>query len=157
MKKTIEKFVKEKKVALVGASRNEKKWGNAMTKALKKKGYSVYPVNPKEKQVEGLDCVATVKALPKDVANVIIAVPAAKALQVLQDCAGTGVRRVWLHRGAGGPGASSPETVQAAQQAGLEVVCGFCPMMFFPPTGIHGVHLFFRKLSGKVPPEYKTG
>lgn len=155
MKKTIKKFVEDKKVALVGASRNSQKWGNAMAKALKKKGYAVYPVNPREKEVEGLTCYPTVKALPRDVSNAIIAVSSATAIQVLQDCAGTGIRRVWLHRGGGGPGASTPEAVRAAQDAGLEVVYGFCPMMFYPPAGIHGVHLFFRKLSGNVPKEYK--
>jgi len=152
MKATIEKFIQDKNVGLVGASRDPKKWGAGLTKMLTKKGYAVYPVNPQAEKIEGLTCYATVKKLPKNVSNVIISLPAAKALEVLKECSGTGVKRVWLHKGAGGAGASSPEAVEAARQVGLEVVYGLCPMMFFPPTSVHKVHFWFRKLSGKLPP-----
>src|SRR4030065_1038685 len=119
MKKTIDQFIKDKKVALVGASRNPQKGGNALTKMLKKKGYTVYPVNRREREIEGLACFSSVAALPPEVANVILSVSAAAAVEVLRECAGTGVRRVWLHRGAGGEGASSAEAGRAARGGGL--------------------------------------
>jgi hypothetical protein len=156
MKATIEKFIKDKDVAVVGASRDPRKWGSGLAKMLTKKGYTVHPVNPQAKKIEGLTCYATVGNLPKNVSNIIISLPAAKAVQVLKECSGSGVKRVWLHKGVGGEGASSPEAVEAARQAGLEVVYGLCPMMFYPPTGIHRIHFLFRKWRKKLPPEFSA-
>jgi predicted CoA-binding protein len=41
----VENFVGQHKLAVVGVSRDTKKFGNAAYKALKEKGYQVYPIN----------------------------------------------------------------------------------------------------------------
>ena len=63
MKKTIQKFVDDKKVAIVGASNNKDNFGTFLLKELKKLGYEPVPVNPECKEVEGIACVPTVKDL----------------------------------------------------------------------------------------------
>jgi acyl-CoA synthetase (NDP forming) len=71
--------------------------------------------------------------------------------QVVRECADAGVKRVWMHRGAG-QGAVSPEAVALCRDRGIEVVDGECPFMFLPETGwFHGVHRFFRRLGGRLP------
>ena len=42
-----------KTVAIIGASADPNKFGNKAVRAFLKQGYTVYPVNPKESQIEG--------------------------------------------------------------------------------------------------------
>ena len=63
----------------------------------------------------------------------------------MRECAQAGIRRVWLHRGAG-QGAVTGEALAAGRELGLEVVEGACPMMFLPGTGlVHRIHGFFHR------------
>ena len=45
-KKIVEEFLTQKKIAVVGVSRKKTKFGNAIYKELRQKGYNVFPVNP---------------------------------------------------------------------------------------------------------------
>ncbi len=153
MKNIIDAFINEKKIAVVGVSRDKQKWGHMLFTELMKKGYTVYPVNPNAEEIEGVSVYAAVADLPKDVENAIISLPAETAEQILEGIGKSGIKRVWLHQG-GGEGASSSRNIEVAKSKGLETVHNFCPLMFFPPVGIHGVHRFFKKLFGGYPKEY---
>ncbi|TFG62778.1 MAG: CoA-binding protein, partial [Spirochaetales bacterium] len=154
MKAVIGDFIKDKYVALVGASKSSHKFGNALLRMLTKKGYIVYPVNPKEQEIEGLTCYASVKDLPPDVKGVIYCVPSTVTDSVIGELSDTGIRRVWMHQGEGGKGAYSAAAHEFCKQNGISVVYGFCPMMFFPPVGIHKLHFLFKKWGKKLPAEY---
>ena len=41
-------------IAIIGASSDRKKFGNKAVRAFAWQGYTVYPVNPKEAQIESL-------------------------------------------------------------------------------------------------------
>lgn len=155
MKNTIERFVEDKKVALVGASQNQKKWGNMLLRELKKKGYTVYPVNPNASEIEGEKCYPTVKELPKEITNIIIALPPAITENILKECIQAGIKRVWIHKGVGGKGSKSTAAIEFCKAKGIEVVYGLCPLMFIPPLGMHGIHLWFRKIRGGLPKELR--
>ena len=59
-----------------------------------------------------------------------------------------GVRRVWLHRGAG-QGAESPGALAFCAAHGLEVVRDLCPFMALPGAALpHRLHGFFRTRFG---------
>ena len=64
MQELIKEFMAQKKFAVIGATDNPEKYGNRIIKNLKKRGYEVYPVNPKLKEVEGLPCYASVAEIP---------------------------------------------------------------------------------------------
>ena len=72
MKAIIQDFVDNKTVAIAGVSRDNKKWGSMLFKALKKKRYHVYPVNPNMEEFEGEKCYTTISELPADVSNLIV-------------------------------------------------------------------------------------
>jgi hypothetical protein len=154
MKHIIDTFVENKTLAIIGVSPNPRKWGNMLFKALKKKGYTVYPVHATAKEIEGVKCIATVKDLPGEVKNVILTVPADVTERVVRECKEAGIERVWMHKGAGGKGAQSKEAIAFCHENGIEVVHDFCPLMFFPPVGIHKVHLWFKKAFGKFPEDF---
>jgi hypothetical protein len=52
---------------------------------------------------------------------------------------------------AAGKGAVSPKAVAFCQERGIEVIAGECPFMFLPSGGVHRLHGFFRKITGRYP------
>lgn len=55
---------RERTVAVVGASSDRRKFGNKCVRAYAEDGYTVWPVNPKGGQIEGLDAYAGLDELP---------------------------------------------------------------------------------------------
>jgi predicted CoA-binding protein len=156
MKQTIQHFIEDKNLALIGVSTNSQKFGNILLKELQKKGYTIYPVHPNLNAVEGISCFASVNELPKQVQNLIIAVQSQVTEEIVKNLDPSRIKRVWMHRGAG-KGSSSPQAIQECKNKGIEVVYGFCPMMFLVNTGVHTFHLWIRKSFSKLPVEYKAG
>ena len=55
-KQTIQEFLAQPALAVVGVSRSGKKFGNTAFRELKAKGYRVYPVHPEAQTIEGESC-----------------------------------------------------------------------------------------------------
>ena len=153
MNTIIEKFVGDKNIALIGVSTDKQKFGNALLRELIKKGYTIYPVHPTLAQIEGIKCYPDVKTLPGNVTNLIIVVNPLVTEQIVNQLKDSSIRRVWMHKGAGN-GSGSAVAIEACKKIGIEVVHGFCPMMFFSPSGVHRFHFWMRKNFGKVPAEF---
>lgn len=153
MKAIIEKFVGDKNIALIGVSNNKQKFGNYLLQELTKKGYMVFPVHPVIVDIDGIKCFPDVKSLPVYVTNLIVVVKPERTEMIVRQLKGSSIQRVWLHRGAG-KGSGSVAAIEACKEGGIDVVHGFCPMMFFSPSGIHSFHFWLRKKFGKVPAEY---
>ncbi len=142
----IDDFLACDRVAVVGVSRNDKAFANAVYRHLRDGGRTMIPVHPDTETVAGDDCAPSVSELPDDVEGVLVMVNAEAAVDVVQECIDRGVPRVWLHRGAG-PGAVSDEAVQLGRDGGIDVVDGACPMMFAEPVGF--IHRLHRAVSGR--------
>jgi len=150
MNTTIEKFVSDKNIALIGVSSDKKKFGNMLLLELTKKGYTVFPVHPSLGEIEGIKCIPDIRILPGHVTNLILVVKPEITEQIIYQLKDSPVKRVWMHKGAGA-GSGSAAAIEACKINGIEAVHGFCPMMFFSPSGFHGFHLWLRKKFGKVP------
>ena len=113
----VENAIEKKVWAVVGATNNKDKFGCRIYKRLLKAGYEVYPVNPGIAEIDGAKCYATIADLPviPDVVNIVV--PAKIAVEIVKEAAEKGVKIVWLQ-----PGSDKPEVVQAASEAGLEVI-----------------------------------
>ena len=153
MKKIIDQFILDKNIAIIGVSRDQRKFGNALLKELSKKGYSVFPVHPELKEVEGTKCYPSLDDLPGNVNNLLLAVQPKVTEEIVGRINPQKIKRVWMHRGAG-KGSASEQAILECKNRGIEVIFGFCTMMFFSPTGIHGFHFWLRKTFGKVPSEF---
>lgn len=154
MKDTIHAFLDDEKVAIVGASNKKENFGKSIMTELAKLEYSLHPVNPKCKEIDGIVCVPTVKELPKEVENLILAVPASLTEEIVDQCIGTPIKRVWMLKGVG-KGAYSEKAHATCKENNIEVVYGFCPMMFYG-AGLHKFHLWIRENFGKIPSEYQN-
>jgi predicted CoA-binding protein len=149
--KQIDDFLALKRIAAVGVSRNPKETSYALWQELRQRRYDAVPVNPAATEIDGKPCYASVRDIDPPVEGALIMTTAAIAEQVLEDCAAAGIRHVWLYGGLGG-GATSPETIAAAERHGLDTVAGQCPFMFLPGTAMfHSVHGLGKKLTRSYP------
>lgn len=146
MNPSIQDFVDKKRVAVVGASRSGKKFGNAAAKELLARGYQVYYVHPQAQEIEGEPCYPSLAALQGKVDSVLVCLPASQGAQVLQEAAQLGLRNVWLQQGA-----DSPELIAAGRELGLDLVYGKCILMYAPPVrSFHRFHRAFARLVGQL-------
>jgi len=89
------------KIVLIWASNNPEKYWNKILKDLIGKWYTVYPVNPKETEIEWLHTHKILKTVKKDFDIINFVVPANVTLQILQkytDLLKT--KKVWIQPGA---------------------------------------------------------
>lgn len=104
-------------VAVVGASSNRRKYGNKAVRAYLADGWTVFPVNPNETQVEGLKCYPSVLDIPAQLDRVTLYVPPKIGVQLLDEIAQKGCAELYVN-----PGAESPELLEKAQALGLQPI-----------------------------------
>ena len=64
-----------KTVAIIGASSDRQKFGNKAVRAFREQGYQVYPVNPKEPEIEGLPAYKSIADVPGRPEMITVYVP----------------------------------------------------------------------------------
>jgi hypothetical protein len=105
------------RIAIIGASADRSKFGNKAVRAFAWQGYTVYPVNPKETQIESLPVFKTIKDVPERPELVSVYLPPAVLLKVLPDIAKRGCDELWLN-----PGTDSFEVLAEAERLKLNVI-----------------------------------
>jgi predicted CoA-binding protein len=106
-----------KTVAVIGASSNRDKFGNKALRAFEHRGYTVIPINPNEREVEGHKTYPTVLDVPGSIDMATVYVPPAVGMQVMDQLAAKAIPEVWLN-----PGADEDAVVERARQLGLNVI-----------------------------------
>lgn len=146
-KAVVDDFVAQKTLAVVGVSRDPKKFGNVAYRELKAKGYRVFPINRNVDSIEGDRCYANLNALPEKVDGVLIVVPPKETEQVVREVDAAGIKRVWMQQGS-----ESAAAVRFCQERGISEVHGECIMMFAQPVqSSHRWHRGAWRLFGKLP------
>lgn len=88
------------RIAVVGASNDPSKYGNVIVKNLAAKGYTVLPVNPKEREIAGLPAYPDLASVPGPVHLVDVVTPPVVTRRILEDAARLGLPAVWLQDGS---------------------------------------------------------
>jgi acetyl coenzyme A synthetase (ADP forming)-like protein len=91
---SLEPFFTPRSVAVIGASREERAIGRLVLDRLLQGGFSgpVYPVNPEAHSVAGVRAYPSILDVPDEVDLAIVAVPAARVIEVVDECARQRVR-----------------------------------------------------------------
>jgi len=140
-----QEFVSNKKLAIVGVSRNDKKFGNMIYKELKERGYQPFAVHPSMQTIGSDTCYPNLTALQGQVDGVVVCISPDKVPPILQEASTVGIKNIWIQQGAG-----SPEADQIGNELGLKMVTGKCIMMYAEPVGsFHSIHRFFAKIFGQ--------
>lgn len=120
-----------KTVAIIGASTDRAKFGNKAVRAFQQKGYTVYPVNPKEREVEGLPAFKSIRDVPVRPHMISVYLPPPVLFKVLPDIAARDCDELWLN-----PGTESEEVLAEAERLGLRVIaeCSIVAMGVSPTS-----------------------
>jgi len=121
----IERFLTSPAYGVVGASPRRHKYGNKVLRCYKQNGRRVIPVNPREQEVEGVACVASVLDLPDEVQSISVITPPPVTERVVDEAIRKGIKHVWMQ-----PGAESDRAVAACEAPGISVIAdGSCVLV----------------------------
>ena len=104
-------------VAVIGASNDRRKYGNKALRAFAARGYTVYPINPHEREIEGHRAYASVLDVPGTIDMATVYVRPEAGVRVMEELASKQVPEVWLN-----PGADEPRVVSRADELGLRTI-----------------------------------
>lgn len=147
----VEQFLRGKRFAVAGVSRDGNLPANAIFRKLKAAGYDVVPVNPNAATVEGVPCYPNLGAIFGPVDGLLIAAHPDVAAGLVKQAAALGVKHVWFHRSFG-EGSVSPAALDACRAAGIAPIVGGCPLMYCAPVDIaHRCFRWWLGFKGRLP------
>jgi len=104
-------------IAIIGASNDRSKYGNRAVRTYQALGWTVYPVNPREAEVEGIPAFRTIADVPQPIDRASLYVPPAVGIGLLDAISARRVKELWVN-----PGSGSPELLARAEALGLRTV-----------------------------------
>lgn len=102
---------KDNVFAVVGASNNKKKFGYKIYNLLKKRGYTVFPINPNRSTVQGDRSFNTIADLSEKPDVISVITPPEVSEEILAQAMNQGIKTIWFQ-----PGAESENIKQKAQE-----------------------------------------
>ncbi len=144
---SINMFLQQPEIAVVGVSRNKNKFGNTVYHTLKKKGFKVLPVNPHLTDFDGDKCYSDLQTVPASVTAVFINTPPDNTLKIVETAIRKGIHHMWLQQGS-----TNTEVMKYLEGKDVNYVADRCIMMFAEPVGsFHSIHKFLSKITGNYP------
>ena len=110
-------------VAVIGASNDRRKYGNKAVRAFLRQGYRVVPINPREREVEGLRAYASVLEVPGPIDMASFYVPPSVGESIIDEMVAKQIAEVWLN-----PGAESDALIARARALKLRPIVA-CSIM----------------------------
>ncbi|MBI5092385.1 MAG: CoA-binding protein [Candidatus Hydrogenedentes bacterium] len=104
-------------IAIIGASTDRRKYGNKAVRAFQQGGWTVYPVNAKANEVEGLKCYSSISDVPEPIDRVSMYVAPAIGKGLLKDIAAKKPGEVYFN-----PGSEDDEILSQAEALGLNAI-----------------------------------
>lgn len=144
--KQIEEFIASEPIAIVGVSRDPKKFGFMAFKELKEKGLNVIPVNRHASEIHQSKVYPDVKALPPEVKGLIIITQKSETADIVREAKSKGFKQIWIQQGA-----DSVEALQELQGTDINYINGQCILIYYKPHGIHKFHGRLKKFFGRYP------
>lgn len=145
--KSVQEFLSQKKLAVVGVSHTGKKFSNIVYKELKSKGYQVFPVNPKADNILGEHCYPNLHAIPEKVSGVLVITKPTETERIVREANSLGIKHTWIQQGA-----ESNEAIRFCKENNINVIYGECILMFAEPTAFfHRLHKWVWGVFGKLP------
>jgi hypothetical protein len=108
-------------IAVVGHSNSPYRPSYQIAQYLRQAGYTVYPVNPKFKDIDGQTCYPNLAAVPEPIDIVDVFRRAEQLEDVVQEALDVGAKAVW-----GQLGISNKDAKRLAEQSGMPLVMDTC-------------------------------
>ena len=144
--KQIEDFIAAQPVAMVGVSRNPKKFGQMAFRELREKGMNIIPVNPAVNEILGEKAYPDVNSLPSEVGGVIIMTKKDQTAAIVKEARNKGIKNIWIQQNS-----DSKEAIRELEGSDINYITGECILMYHKPHSFHKFHKAIKKLFGKYP------
>ena len=121
-KEQLDQFFGSEVFGVIGASANREKFGNKVLRVYLQHNRKAIPVNPREKEIEGISCVAGVEDLPAHVKSISVITPPHVTEQMVEKAIAMGIENIWMQ-----PGAESVAAVEKCRKNNINVIAdGSC-------------------------------
>lgn len=110
-----------KSIAVIGASPKPWRDSGSIAEYLNRRGYTVFPVNPRYDEVLGMKCYHDLKSIPGKIDLVDIFRNPDEVGPVIDDAIAVGAKAVWMQLGV-----INEKAATKAEEAGLKVVMDRC-------------------------------
>lgn len=142
----IEEFLSSEPIAMIGVSRDPRKFGFTAFRELKEKGMNILPVNPYASEIHGAKVFKDIASLPDNVGGIIIMTKKEKTAGIVREVKEKGIRQIWIQQSC-----DTPEAIKEAGGEGINLITKECILMHYKPHSIHKFHLKLRKLFRSFP------
>ena len=110
--------------AVVGATNNAAKFGNKIYLKLKSNGYQVTPINPVYDEVDGDQCLNSLRDMTDLPDCVSVVVGPKRSIEVVKDAIDLGIKRLWFQ-----PGTFDEAILDLAETNGISSVYYNCVLV----------------------------
>jgi predicted CoA-binding protein len=117
----IELLRRYRRIAMVGLSGNPYRPSHFAAIYMLAEGYTILPVNPRERTILGLPCYPSLRDVPPPVEIVDIFREPAAVPAIVEEAIAVGAKVIWMQLGV-----IHLEAARRAREAGLEVVMDAC-------------------------------
>jgi uncharacterized protein len=142
----IEKFIAAQPVAVIGVSRDPKKFGHAAFKELKEKGMDVIPVNPFANEIFGIKVFPDIKSLPAQVKSILIMTKKEETAKLVREAKEKGISNIWFQQKT-----ETPEAIMELDGTTINYITKECILMHYKPNSVHKFHGGLKKFFGRFP------
>ena len=142
----IEEFIASEPIAMVGVSRDPKKFGNTAFRELKEKGMNIIPVNPYTEEINGIKVYHDLISLPAGVRGLILVTPKAATAAVVKEAKEAGYKQIWIQQSS-----DTKEAVAELQGTDINYITGQCILMHYKPHSFHKFHRRIKLFFGRFP------
>ncbi len=115
----LQQFFSSKAFAVVGASSNKTKFGNKVLCAYIQNNKVVFPINPHEDSIEGINTLPSIDALPNHVKSISIVTPPAVTEKMVVSAIQHGIKNIWMQ-----PGSESESAIVMCKKNKINVIAG---------------------------------
>ena len=144
---SVETFLAQKNIAVLGVSRSGNKFGNSAYTELKKKGYNTFAVNPNADEICGEKCYKNIMEIPATVDGALLAVNKNEIDKTVMELISHGVKNIWMQQGC-----ETDSAIELCKEHGVNTVYKECILMFAQPVeSVHKFHRFIKKVFGQLP------
>ncbi len=146
MRTDIEKFLRGKNYAIIGASAGKINMGRTILLEMLKRNYTIYPVHRTAENIGGINCYRSVKDVPNDTDGIILVVLPDETEKIVEEIADAGINQVWMQFGS-----KSEKAVTFCKEKGINVIADECVLMFLENSGFpHNFHRWIWGLIGRA-------
>jgi uncharacterized protein len=145
----IEDFLAQKRIAIVGLSRDERHFSRHVAKVLTDNGFEILPVNKLADTIGDIRSYQQVADIKPSPDAAIMMTPAASLEAGVRDCVEAGIRKIWL---VNSPGSHKVRRSLEAlyRKEGITIIEGACPLMYLPKTPLfHRMHGWVWRAIGR--------